>query len=477
MVRPAVFGLLLLGMNSAWALTAQIDRKDMVIGEALTLSVSGKTAELEQLDLSPLKRDFEIFARTLSRGDAQSSLQLMLYPLRSGQLSIPALGDGKERSRSLAITVATGSELMPETRFSFYAEPARPYVRQPTRLTLEICDDGSLDWKRPALPLSGMAQHRPLGEEQIEIERDGARCTAHRYHWAVLPTQAGEIRFELPMLEAGKFGQRFRLPPPAATFSAKAVPGWLPLNVPVGRPTIETEPLPVESPIERPLAWRFTVDGGYSVDGLKALLALQLQPYEIWKAYPPTVEALAAEDRNSPLTRLAVTLYALPEASGPLTMPELALPYFDPASARLQQLSLPRQQLQVYNPLWRKLGKATSALLGLILIAAATELLRREIEWRRARRKALADIASASSPAELAAGLRAFQLRPDPRVASTLRRWSNKLQQQSRSNEGLNKLVATVEACHYGGLPIDLPGLKQQASAAISRLRPRRRWK
>lgn len=477
MVRLFVFGLGLLGTLNAWALNAQLDRKSIALGEPLTLSLSGKADALEQLNLDALKPEFEVFARTLSRNNAQGTLQLTLYPMRSGKLVVPALGNGADRSRALSIQVDTSSELLPKNSIEFYTEPAAPLVRQATRFTLQICDDGSLEWKRPTLPLSSQAQHRALGEEQIEIEVDGTRCTAHRYHWAVLPTQADEVRFDLPMLEASKFGQRFRLPPPHVAFTAKPVPGWLPLNVPVGKPTVASDALPDESPIERPLAWRFTVDSGYSIDGLKALLALQLQPHEQWKHYPPTVEALAPEDRNSPLTRLAVTLYALPDATGPLAVPPLALPYLDPTSERLEQIALPTGQVHVYDPFWRKLGKAANALLGLISIAVAMELLRREIEWRRARRKTLADIAAVATPAELAASLRAFQFGFNSTIATTLRHWLDSTRRQYRSYDELNRLVAIVEACHYGQMQYDIEVLRQQAIAAIARLHPRRRWK
>jgi len=476
-VRRIVFGLALLGATNAWSLNAQLDHKRLALGEPLTLSISGKVASLEQLDLTPLKRDFEVFGQTLSRSEAQGTLQITLYPLHTGKLAVPPLGNGNARSRSLPIDVMASSEFMPATRFKLYTEPAQPFVRQPTRLTLEICDDGSLEWQRPKLPLNSQAQLRALGEDQIEIEQAGEPCTAHRYHWAVLPTQSGAIDLALPMLEAGKFGRRLRLPPPSATFSATAVPGWLPLNVPVGRPTISVEPVPKESPTERPLAWRFTVDSGYSVDGLKALLALQLQPYATWKVYPPTVETLVPEERNSPLNRLAVTLYALPDASGPLSLPALALPYFDPATTRLEQIALPIRQLQIYDPLWRKLGQVAAVLLGFVLIQAAMHLIRREVQWRQARRGALIAIGQAAGTAELVRILKAFHLRADTPAAATLRRWLGTMHRQTRSDAALTELVATVEACHYGQQPIDLAELKRQALTAIAKLRPNRRWK
>lgn len=474
--RLLMLGLGLCGTLNAWALTAQLDRRAIALGEPLTLSLSGKAANLEQLDLAPLKPDFEVFSRTLSHGDARGVLQITLYPLRTGKLAIPALGNGGKRTRALPVRVDISSERMPAVRVKFGTEPAQPLVRQPTRMTLEICDDGSLEWKRPTLPLTSQAQHRALGEEQVEVEYDGRRCTAHRYHWAVLPTQTGEIALPLPMLEAGKFGQRLRLPPPVIAFNTGAAPAWLPLNVPIGKPVVSAEPLPDESPIERPLAWRIVVEGGYSSDGIKALLALQLQPHAAWKAYPPTVEALAPEDRNSPLSRLAVTLYALPNASGALAVPALALPYFDPATARLQQVALPARQVRVYDPLWRKLGQAAAVLAGFILTLAAAHFTRREIHWRQARRRALAEVRAAASPADLAGALRGLSWSTGARPSPTLGRWLANMNTQAHTSASLAELVEAVEACHYGLRQTPLEELRQRARAILSGIKPMRRY-
>lgn len=476
MVKRFAFCLALAFAGHAWALTAQLDRKTLALGEPLTLSLSGKAATLEAIDLAPLQGDFEVFARTLSKSETQGILQLTLYPLKTGRLAIPALGSGRDRSRTLAVRVDAGSADMPAVSVKLHTEPGQPLVRQATRLTLELCDDGSLEWKRPNLPLSGRMQHRALGEEQIEIEQDGVRCTAHRYHWAVLPTQAGEIRFELPMLEANKFGQRLRLPPPVASFAAAPVPAWLPLNVPVGKPSLSAEALPAESPLERPLAWRFTVEGGYSVDGLKALLALQLQAHAAWRAYPPTVELLAPEDRNSPLTRLAVTLYALPETSGPLALPALTLPYFDPGSGRLEQLALAKQTLEIYAPFWRKLGLAAVLLAGSAVLLVLLQWLHREWQWRRRRDDTLLAIGNAADPAELGLVLRAFSLTPNAQAAATLGQWLAHMRRQWQGTTALDALVAALEARRYNLQYIPLADLKQQAVAALGMIKPLRRW-
>ena len=101
---------------------------------------------------------------------------------------------------------------------------------------LEACDDGMLLWKRPSLPSSEGLLLRPLGETEIITQRGGQRCTAHRWHWALLPTAAGQATVHLPVMEASKFGKRLRFAPPTLTVTAQALPAWLPTEAAVGQP-------------------------------------------------------------------------------------------------------------------------------------------------------------------------------------------------------------------------------------------------
>ncbi len=457
---------------NAWsAVTLRAEPAELVLGELLTLTLESRDSPLEDIDLAPLKADFEVHARTLGRSGGQETLSLTLYPLRTGRLALPALAAGPSRTRPLAIRVLESSEAMPKVTMRVETDPPTPHVRQPTRLTLEICDDGSLEWKPPVLPTHAALHHRPLGEQQLDVERGGQRCTAHLYHWSVLATRAGEIALPLPMLEAVKFGRRLRLPAPPVSIPAAPVPAWLPLNVPVGRPAMQMAPLPATWPLDRPLAWRLTVTGGYSADGLKALLALQTQPHPALNVYPPASDALPAEDGRSPLTRLSATLYLLPSERGHLDLPELGLPYFDPASGRLERLSLTGPRVAVFDPLLEKLKWATAGLGGLALLMAAAYGLHRTLRWRLARRRGLADLAQATDIADLARRMRAFSLRPGQSAAQTLEIWQASMQSENRC-EGLADLVASLEQARYGQRPLSLDALKARALGVLRRVRP-----
>ncbi len=469
MVR-AVLVVLLLWAGTALAASAyRVDRRELALGEALTLTLNAHRDVLETLDLKPLERDFEIRARTLSYSGEEGSLSITLYPLRTGPLALPRLG---LPGRPPSVRVDNGGDDVPKVRFRVETDPARPLVRQPTRLTVEVCDDGSLDWKRPALPTREGLYLRILGERQVEVERDGERCTALRWYWSLIPTAAGVTDLPLPMLQADKFGRRLRFPPPALALDVRPVPLWLPAEVAVGRPRVSSTPLPASWPLGRPLAWHLEIDGGYSPLDLRNLLKLELAGRPLLTTYPPSVDTLPF-DGNVPTPRLAVTLYALPDHAGRLALPKLTLPWFDPADGELHDLALPVPRLVIVDPFYDRLRTAGMALLGIMVLIAAGWRLARSLRWRLARRNGLAAIAESDGVARLERQVRAFTLHPSRVPAPTLGAWQDRMATEARC-EGIADLSAALNRACYGRGSIPARDIRNRALEILRHARPRR---
>jgi hypothetical protein len=461
----AVFCLSLF-CHTAHAAAFQLDHPRIALGEPLTLTLSAKPGVLETLDLKPLSANFEIQGRNLNRSDQSEQLALTLYPLRTGKFVLPGLG---LPGRAPSVQVDAESENVPKVRLSLAADPAAPYVRQPARLTLEVCDDGSLDWKRPLLPTREGVHLRPLGEQQLAAERDGESCTAHRWHWALLATAAGPLDLALPMLEAGKFGQRLRFPPPAAQLDIVRIPAWLPAEVAVGQPSISTAPLPETWPIERPLAWRIEITGGYSADAIRHLLSLQLAGHPEFASYPPSVETLPPETADTATPRLAVTLYAVPYASGRLVFPALALPWFDPAASRLNSFVLPGRGLEIVNPLHAQLRRGALVAFGLGIFAVLARYAYLAARWRIARRRGLKAIANCKDLPALIQAVRNFSLEPGTPAAATLGVWRER---RALRADGLDELIELLEATRYGTRAVETEILKNKAREVLGQTRP-----
>jgi hypothetical protein len=401
----------------------------------------------------------------------------------AGALSIPPLQLDARRTAALPLTVTDGSEAVPRVTANWVLEPAAARldqgrvpaaplrVNQPVRLSLAICDDGSLQWQRPALPTQAGRVLRDLGEDEGTGERVGVACTLHRFHWALLATQGGAATLTVPMLDASRFGQRLRFPGPSLNFEAAALPAWLPAHVPPVAPVILAAALPARWPLERPLSWRFEVAGGYSADGLKALLDLQLRDSPVLGVYPPLIEPIAPDDLNSPLSRYAVILFLQPRASGEITLPSLNLPWYDPARGQMAGMTLKGKTLTVFDPRWQRAGQVAGGLAAALLLAALAWQLRRMAHWRLARRRGLRAIRQARDLPELARAVRQFSLAGQA-AAPSLGEWQRRLAQETRACE-VAEAVQQLEQQLFGLAAPALAALQQAFSQGLARARPK----
>ncbi|MBI3432738.1 MAG: BatD family protein [Hydrogenophilales bacterium] len=472
MVRALI---LLLAASAAHAasLTARLDRTAVALGEPVSLTVQARGLNLDALDLAPLGAAFDVFARTLS-GEADSeALVLTLYPRAAGTLQIPALHLETQRTPALSLSVSDGSATVPRVTVDWTLDPAMPRVNQPTRLSLAICDDGSLQWQRPELPTRAGRVVRVLGEDEgTRVRGGGETCTMHRYYWALLATQGGAATLAVPMLDASRFGQRLRFPGPSLAFQATALPAWLPEHVPPVAPVIRADPLPARWPVQRPLSWRFEVVGGYSAEGLKALLDLQLRETPALGIYPPLIEAVAPDDPASPLSRYVVTLFLEPRARGQLSLPALRLPWYDAAHGRLASMPVAGKTLTVFDPRWQRVKQGMGGLAGALLLAGLIGQVRRMVRWRRARRRGLRAIREARDVAGLDRAVRQFSLTDQP-AASSLGEWQRRLVQETEAGD-VAEAVRQLEHQRFGRASPTLATLQQAFVQALAQTRPKR---
>ncbi|TSA23353.1 MAG: hypothetical protein D4R70_00010 [Betaproteobacteria bacterium] len=467
MVKPYLIALGLATLSLvAWAeIRVQVDKRQLALGEPLTIHLSAPPGALARLNLAPLAQVVEIYAQSQSHNDREDSMELVVYPRRTGSYPLAHLG---LPAHAPHITVQDETPTIPKVRLRAWTEPARFYARQTVRLTLETCDDNSLLWTRPVMAMSESILSRPLGETPVTTTViDGQRCHAHRWHWAITPTVAGALTLPLPMLEASVFGKRLRYAPPTTHLIAQPVPAWLPPETPVGRVTVRPEALPHAWAVERPVAWRIAVTGDYSVLALQHLLAIQLRGSPLFAHYPPTV--LQQEDH------LQVTLYAVPTRLGTIATPALAFPYYDPQRGQLVTVRLKAQHIRVVNPLHAQLILAAQGIAGVLGFFAVMWSLYRLTRWRRARWHSLRRVRAARDLASLTEAVCAFALAPHAAPATQgLHAWQAKMQQH-RLGPDLTPLVTAINHARYSPAPEAIPftAVRQLAIQVLRAQRPR----
>jgi hypothetical protein len=451
----------------------ELDRDTLALGESLQLritrTVSSNAAALDTLDLSALQRDFDILERTLGRDSSQETLTLTLYARRSGRYTLPTLG---LPGRAPTLSVTEGSDRVPRVQWQLSLDPPEPLLRQPATFTLEACDDGTLLWRRPALPSSEGLLLRPLNETEIITMRDGQRCTAHRWHWALLPTASGTLKLPLPVAEANKFGTRLRYTVPALAFSARPLPAWLPSEAAVGQPEFVAEPLPAQAVIDQPLAWRLRVSGAYSAQALQQLLALELREADArlgLNTYAPQVEPQAT---LALLPQHRVTLFLAPRERGTFELPALQLPWYDPTGSQLMHARLAASRIEVVDPSRQRWLWAAAVFGAMLASAALTIGLWKLTGWRLRRWRAGRRLQAAGSLEALCRDLLAFSLRPGLVPAATLGDWQQRMAQQCRS-QGLEDLVGALERARYGEEVVDLRSMQARVRSWLVSARPR----
>lgn len=480
-VLPLLLAAVWSGGALAAALEARLDRPASLLGEAVSLTIEARGLEqdgvdrdalnLDALDLAPLEAEFEIFARTLSRAPASQTLVLTLYPRASGALRIPPLQVGAQRTAALPLHVASRREDRSPVDIQVQMTPAAPWVGEPARLSLSVCDNDGLSWQRPALPTESGRELRALNEDAGPDEVAGERCTRTRFHWTLVPTREGAARVVMPMLDAGLFGQRLRYSVPTLDYVAGALPAWLPETIPPVAPRVQAAPLPTRWPLQRPLTWQIEIEGAYSADALKSLLAMQLRETPALGVYPPLIEALAPADPASTRTRHRVTLTLQPRARGELELPVLNLPWYDPVRERLDRRVVPAQSIAVFDPRLQTAGRAGAGLVTLALLGVLGRLLQRAVRWRLRRRRGLQAIRQAQDAAQLMQAVRRFSLTGQARAPS-LGAWLDRLQQETGGLAAADA-VRRLEQQQFGLARVDLPLLRQAFVDALARVRPR----
>ena len=470
----------ILGSTQAVAdtrMTLKADKQVIALGEALTvtLTVEGASDTVSGINLDKLKQNFNIYgissaASKLKKNGRSINVETMtlsLYPLHTGKLTIPALHYKDNHSNTQHVSVLAFNKQLTKVVFKTASDNTHPLVRQEVTLALDIYDDGSLQWTAPQEIVAPGAHLRRLAESQTEEMLDGVRYTLHRYAWALMPLRGGKLNVEFPLLDAFKFGTRLRYPVAPLRIDVAAVPAYLPVNVPIGKPVVSVQDLPVELALHRPVNWVLKVQGnGISAEGVRSLLS-SVRSNAALNFYPATVSSNDGARAISAAQVLVVTLPFVPEQTGLHKMPDINLPYYDPASSRVDSLLLPGAYIRVFNPVWSVVAEVLLGLVLLLGIFGMSYLLQKTLRSGRKKRLMLHRISRATNAEDLQRALLQF----DPAFSSniTLQEWLSSMQKNYGVDEQLPLLVQKLEKVLYGSdeQAVDISILANTAAALL----------
>lgn len=476
--REALANTKEINTQAAASIRWQIDRDHVALGEAVLLTLTrplrAPGPALNALDLSALAQDFEIRSRTFGSDARQEDLRLELYPLRDGVFlfNLP----GKPRG-ARQIKVSLGSDSMPRVDLRIYAEPAQWVVRQPTRLVMEACHTGALVWQAPQLASHTGLSILPLGEEQANIEREGVRCTAQRWHWSVTPTVEGAQSIVPGMIEAKLYGKSLRYLAPSLKLEAAPIPLWLPQGIAVGAPGVVTYKQETPPQTGQPWEWRWEIEGAYNAQTLRAALTASLRNQPEWLRFPPDIRPLP---RSGARPLWEVRLYAVPARHGVFSLPAIRLPWFDHESGQLRYVDVPAESLSARDPMRERIILMAQVAIALALAAGGFALLWRQVRWRWRRRHLMHAVKQSSDFAHLQHSLLSSSPSGQATQAGhTLEAWAGKLQSEW-TIQGLDTWLRRFQKARYGlseaflrdAKPEEFKELRQALLALLKQARP-----
>ena len=348
----------------------------------------------------------------------------------------------------------------PVVEFRTSLTPLQLLLRQEAHLILEVVDEGVLQWQAPGEIIAPGFSVRKLAETQREELLEGVRYSVTRYSWAVMPLRPGSLSIAFAEMEASRFGERLRYAIVPKLVEVAPLPSYLPVQMHVGELKLSAQPLslPTEIIVGRPVNWTLQLTGsGISREGIaKSLHKLISSGVNVdtgagtGKAamldfYPASFNLKDGANNNNPLEQiLEITLPIQSRRAGEYVLPELRLPYFNPATGLIEMATLPAQRILVTDPFWRQLAVGVSVLVAMLAVLLLVREGYKRWQQRKSRQQWLASLAAARDATQLRHALLASE------SGRTLRQWLRDREARQGKNTELSGLIQQLEQNNFG---------------------------
>lgn len=357
--------------------TATFDRSTIYEGESVTLTVKVATSIDNEVDLEPLTKDFEIVTTSESsrmqniNGKRFVSTQwdVTLEPLHAGKIEVPPLTVGRHTTAPvvlevLAREISTDANQAQDMFLEVSVEPRDPYVQSQVLYTLRLhhtlpITEGSLG--EPDLPFAVI--ERIPNDINYRTERNGRRYTVIERRYAIFPERSGvvqipTIRFVGRVQDTRNNGQFNRMfdrgkritlrsepvelvvRPRPASFSGTT---WLPArSLTLHDPWVDSPP---EFRMGEPITRTFILQATGLLE--TQLPELQTTAMAGFRTYPD--QPVSESRKDTPW----ITAYReekraiVPEQPGALTLPEVALAWWDTQADQERIALIPELTVQV----------------------------------------------------------------------------------------------------------------------------------
>ena len=370
--------LAVLSAQAHGALTAQMDRTQIALGDSARLTLSATEDEdLNEIDFSALEQDFEILRRSSSNNISiingkrthERKLVIDLTPRREGDLVIPSFRAEGSATRPIPVRVTPQPELNAGNNpvlFSVELDNEDVYVQSQLLLTLRIQRSIELESMSISELEIDNAFIKPLENKEYYRTIDGRNWLVHEIRYAIFPEQSGDLQIPTQIFSARTADGRRSIFSRGNGRLVRRSTNPLTVNV-LPRPTAYTattwlpaQQLKIEERWSTPpdtlsageSATRTLTIIGEGVQGAQ-LPPVQYAPSEGLKFYPDQPEIAEQEVSSGLLGSRRDSTAIVPTRAGQWTLPEVSIPWWDTATDQMRFATLPARTLTV--------GQAASA--------------------------------------------------------------------------------------------------------------------
>jgi hypothetical protein len=367
--------LLLANTAVAGTLTASVDRKQITENDSFRLFLRyDEQVGFGQPDLTALKKDFRVinqqranqFRSMNGKTVSFTEWTLLLSPLRTGTLIIPAVEFDGQRSQEIPVTVKALSQsvkdqIAKEFFFDIEIDSTSTYVQAQVIYTEKLYysvnhEDATLSEFKVT-----DAHVMPLGEvRQYNTNINGQRMGVYERRFAIFAEESGEMvipgqKFSANIVNSYNRWSRGR-PVTVVAEPIRIKVKSTPVNYPPA-PWLPSPQIKISDRWSKPYSeWQVgepvTRTITINAQGLSGsqLPELSLPVVEGMKYYPDQSEHNDKTDNQGIQGVLQQSLAIVPTQSGRVTIPEMRIPWWNLDTNRLEYAILPAQIVIVAAP-------------------------------------------------------------------------------------------------------------------------------
>lgn len=355
-----------------------VDRNRIALDETLTLSIIREGGSfLSTPDLSPLIEDFQILGRNQSsqtqiiNGQASSSteLRITLAPKRSGELTIPSLSIGKQKTDPVTIVVDKNSPPKTKSDNSLVfletdVTPKTSIVQAQVIYTLRVYLSGGSQIYEPEEFKIDNALIEKLGDVTYSKNINGLPYKVFERKYAIFPQQSGTI--DIPQITVpavipierrrssffdsfSSRGKEVRLRSEGDTIEVEEKPGNYPQAVWLPADNLTIDAHWGQSPETLKVGESVTLTLTTTAAGLlgSQLPPVTLSDIEGIKMYQNKADVFNDETEGGITGTRRETIAIIATRPGVLRFPEIRIPWWNKKKNSIEYASIPAINLQI----------------------------------------------------------------------------------------------------------------------------------